>query len=263
MIRSIFITAVLAGWFCSLSLKADSTAYMAGGNGDFGILDLNTGAFTQLGNSGQTLAGLATVNGTLYGASYGGTTGTLYSVNAANGSLNPLGAASLGLALIGSTTGGGIYAIGTNYNLYSINSSTGAATQIGPTGLSTLGSWNGLSDGASILYLTAGADLYTLDTTTGAATEVGPLDGPLVGALVFENGVLYGGENSPTVQIDQINIVTGAATGGPALSGDSTTVWGLAPPAVPEPSTMGLGALGAGVFWFLGRRRNSIKQGRP
>jgi uncharacterized repeat protein (TIGR03803 family) len=261
----ITVAITLAAAFFSFSLKADTNAYFSGDGGEFGIIDLNTGVFTLLGNSGQPLAGLAMANGTLYGAAYGGASnnGTLFSINPVNGSLSTIGSSSLDYSLIGSTTGGGIYGLDNNLNLYSINSSTGGATLIGSTGLGSLGTWSGLSVGSSTLYLTAGADLYTLNTTTGAAHLVGAMGGPQVGALVVQGGVLYGGEDLPNVEVDTINRSTGAATTGPALSGTSATFFGLAPaPAVPEPSVAGLLALGIGSFLILFRRKNSLKQSR-
>lgn len=261
-LKSLVVTIALAASFFSCSLKADNTAYFLGGSGEFGTIDLNTGAYTSLGNTGQTLAGLATVNGTLYGASYNTANGTLYSVNSANGSLSAIGASSLVYSLIGSTVGGGIYAIDSHFNLYSINTTTGAATFIGSTGLPNLGAWNGLSDGSGTLYLSAGTNLYTLNTTTGTATLVGNMGGPLVGALVVEGGVLYGGENSPGVQVDTINTSTGVATAGPALTGTPANFFGLAPTSVPEPSVASLVVIGIGFFLFFFRRKNRLDQAR-
>jgi hypothetical protein len=162
--------------FGAFSVKADDIAYMGVVGGDFGTIDLNTGVFTALGNSGQTLAGMAVENGMLYGSSYH-TTGDLFTINPANGSLTSIGTSNLDYDDFGSTTSG-LYAVGTDANLYSINATTGAPTLIGPTGLG-LGSWRSLSTNSSTLYFADGADLYTLNTTTGAATLVGDTHSPL------------------------------------------------------------------------------------
>lgn len=263
MIKMI-ITGALAAAFFSFSLKADSYAYMAGGDGEFGIVDLNSGVFSQYGNMGQTLGGLAAANGSLYGATYGTASSTLYLINTSSGSLSPIGAASVDYSLVGSTTAG-IYAIDSGLNLYSVNPTTGVATYIGPTGLSSSGTWSGLSDGSSTLYLTAGANLYTLNVATGAATLVGGMGGPQVGALVVQGGVLYGGENLPGEQLVTINRTTGAATAGATLTGTSTTIWGLspAPAPVPEPATVSLFLLGIGFFLILLlRRKTRLAQSR-
>ena len=39
-----------------------------------GTIDLNTGVFTQLGNTGTLLAGIGTLNGNYYGGQWGGST---------------------------------------------------------------------------------------------------------------------------------------------------------------------------------------------
>jgi hypothetical protein len=262
IMKSIILTIALIAGLFSCYVKADNTAYFLGADGEFGTIDLNTGVFSSLGNTGQTLAGFGEINGTLYGASYETPSGTLYSVNPANGSLSAIGASSLVYSLLGSTQNG-IYAIDSQFNLYSINPTTGAATLIGATGLNTLGAWNGLSSGSSTLYLTAGANLYTLNTATGVATLVGNMGGPLVGALVVDGGVLYGGENSPALQVDTINPLTGEATAGSSLTGTSASFFGLAPTsAVPEPSVASLVVIGIGFFSFFLRRKNRLAQAR-
>jgi hypothetical protein len=244
--------------------KADSTAFVGENNGDFGTIDLNTGSFTKLGNSGLTLAGMAVANGELFGTSYHQSTGTLYEINPANGSVTTVGVpSSVDIDDFGSTTSG-LYAVGfgATQDLYSINPTTGAATLIGPTGLS-YGSWRSLSTNSSTLYFSDGADLYTLNTTTGAATLVGPLGGSSeIGAMVFENGTLWGGQNEGGIAVDTINPTTGAATEGPAPSSPfDSTFFALAPspiptsgpPGVPEPSSLIM--LASGLFALLPTRK--------
>jgi hypothetical protein len=213
--------------------RADESAYMATGTGQFGTIDLTTGVFSPLGNTGQTLAGLAVVGTTLYGTSYHTAPGTLYQVNTTNGSLTSVGTASIDYDCFGATPNG-LYALDTSANLYSINPSTGAATLIGPTGFALgFGSWRGLSTNASVLFFANAANLYTLNTTTGAPTLVGNMGGPQMGAMVMEGGVLYGGVDSLSPQVgasvDTINTVTGAATTGPGLTGTTGTFYALAP----------------------------------
>ena len=91
------------------SLRANNLAYMGTGGGDFGIINLDTGSFSLRGNSGQALAGMAVLNGTLYGSSVH-TTGTLYSVNPANGVLTVIGPSALVYDDFGSTING-LYAV--------------------------------------------------------------------------------------------------------------------------------------------------------
>jgi hypothetical protein len=220
---------------CAGALRADSIAYAGSSTGQFGTIDLNTGAFTSLGNSGQTLAGLAVANGSIFATSYHTANGTLFLVNPANGGLTSVGIATgIDYDDFGSTTTG-LYAVsfGTTQDLYSINPSTGAATLIGPTGLA-YGSWRGLSTNSSALYFADGADLYTLNTSTGAAALIGPFGGSAeMGVLLTEGGVLYGGDDTLN-RVDTINTSTGSATAGPAPSaGFSGSFYGLAPFPVP------------------------------
>jgi outer membrane protein assembly factor BamB len=133
----------------------------------FGLIDLNTGLFMSRGPMGQTLAGLGSYNGLIYGGAYHGN--TLYSVDTSTGALLPIGTGNLTYGDFGSTTSG-LYAFGGDGNLYSINPATGAATEIGPTGLSFGGIVMGMSSGSNTLYLTQNNSLYSLNTTTGSAT---------------------------------------------------------------------------------------------
>jgi hypothetical protein len=241
----VFCCAVLFALFGG-SLKADNIAFMGTVSGQFGTIDLNTGAFSLLGNSGVTLAGMAVANATLYGSSYHTATGTLYTINPANGSLTVVGTSPVDYDDFGSTTSG-LYAVGVDANLYSVNSITGATTLIGPTGLG-FGAWRSLSTNSSTLYFANGANLYTLNTTTGAPTLIGNMGGPQQGAMLLEGGVLYGGEDSPGLRVDTLNPTTGAATSGPNVTGTSSAFFALAPnplpSTVPEPATTALFALG-------------------
>ena len=220
-------------------LKADVLAYAGSDTGIFGMMDLNTGAFTALGNSGQTLAGLAVANGSIFASSYHTANGTLFTVNPSNGALTNIGTATgIDYDDFGSTTSG-LYVVsfGSTQDLYSINPLTGAATLIGPTGLG-YGSWRSLSTNAGVLYFADGADLYTLSTSTGAATLVGAFGGSAeMGALLLEGGVLYGGDDVNN-KLDTISVVTGVATTGPSPSASFTgSTYGLAPFPVPEGTT--------------------------
>ena len=243
----------LATFFNPFSAKADNIAYMGENNGDFGTIDLDSGAFSLLGNSGQTLAGMAVADATLFATSYHLATGTLFSVNPANGSLSTIGTSSIDYDDFGSTTDG-LFAEGFDENLYSINPTTGAATLIGPTGL-TFGSWRSLSTNSSTLYFANGPNLYTLNTTTGAPTLIGGTGGAQMGALLVEGGILYGGENTPSLSVDSLNPSTGAATTVHSVSGASSTFFALAPNPIPSPEPATLGCILGGAWLLAGRRR--------
>ena len=225
---------------------------------------------------GQTLAGLGDFGGSLYGAAYNTDNGAVYTINPATGALTAIGSSGINIGDFGSTTSG-LYALGSDaaggsgvvgraVSLYSINPTTGAATLVGPLvgSTGTFGLWNGLSTNASSLYFSAGADLYTISTTTGIATLIGPLGGGVeLGAMVEQDGVLYGGAEIPSVSVETLDPTTGAATSGPPLTGASGNFWGLAPDplrtsAVPEPSTWAMMLLGFAGLGFAGYRRARV-----
>ena len=225
------------------SLRADNLAYMLGTaapgvENPFGTVDLNTGAFTLIGNMGSGgYDGLAAVNGVLYTEQ----NGLLYSVNTSNANLTLIGGLTgNNLATFGSTTTG-LYGLGstgslTVATLFSINPQTGAVTAIGPIGASAIPNGQGyyarLSVGSSTLYMEFQSNLYTINTTTGAATQVGTTDSNdyLTSVPLFENGTYYAGAGSV---IGTINVTTGQITPGSTISGGPGSSVGLAPDPVP------------------------------
>src|SRR5580698_4986152 len=146
---SSFLTIGLLAMFAT-SLEADDLAYMIGaaygGNtSPFGTVDLNSGAFTLIGNMGPgSYTGLAVANGVVYTEQ----NGLLFSVNTSNGSLTQIGGITgNNLATFGSTTTGlyGLYGSGSQSvaTLFSINPQTGAITAIGPIGSNIIGNGQG------------------------------------------------------------------------------------------------------------------------
>lgn len=119
MKAKILSAAAVVMALASGSARADALAYGATGGDLFGVLDLNTGVFTELGNMGQRLSGLGVAGGVLYGSGYPYTSPNLYSVNLTNGALTAVSNSfSPGFYDLGSTTTG-LFAIGNNDgNLY-------------------------------------------------------------------------------------------------------------------------------------------------
>ena len=225
------------------SLEADDKAYMLGTaalgvQNPLGIVDLNTGVFTLIGNMGSGgYDGLAAANGVLYTEQ----NGLLYSVNTSNANLTLIGGLTgNNLAAFGSTTTGLYGVAGTGPSqvatLFSINPETGAVTAIGPIGASVIpngqGYYSRLSVGSSTLYMEFQSDLYTINTTTGAAAQVGTTDSNdyLTSVPLFENGAYYAGTGSG---IATINVITGQITPGSAISGGPGSPVGLAPDPLP------------------------------
>jgi uncharacterized protein (TIGR03437 family) len=238
-----FLLAIGALVALPASLQADDRAYMLGTAAPgvanpFGIVDLNTGVFTLIGNMGSGgYDGLAVANGVLYTEQ----NGLLYSVNTSNANLTLIGGLTgLNLSTFGSTTTGlfGMAPTGSSSveTLFSINPETGAITAIGPIGASAIPNGTGfyarLSVGSSTLYMENDSNLYTINTTTGAATPVGTTDSHdyLSTVPLFENGTYYAGTGSG---IATINITTGQITPGSTISGGPGSPVGLAPDPLP------------------------------
>jgi uncharacterized protein (TIGR03437 family) len=225
-------------------LQADDFAYMLGTAAPgvpnpFGTVNLDSGAFTLIGNMGSGgYDGLAVANGVLYTEQ----NGLLYSVNTTNASLTLIGGLTgNNFATFGSTTTGlyGLAATGSQSvaTLFSINPQTGAVTAIGPVGV--IGNGQGyyarLSVGSSTLYMENNSNLYTVNTTTGAATQVGTTDsnGYLTSVLLFEYGTYYDGADSVFATI---NAATGQITPHSSIFGGPGSIVGLAPDPLVTPT---------------------------
>jgi hypothetical protein len=234
--RTIAPVAVLISslFLSSLAAQADPLAYATTGDGQFGVVDLLTGVFTQRGKMGLTLSGLGEVGGKLYGGWYGHP--NFYSVNPSTGALTAIGASLFAYWMTGSTTSG-LFALDSsgNMKLYSINPNTGASTLIGPTGLSPTATVEGMSAGSDILYVTVNSSLYRLDTTTGAASLVGTSPSGLFGPMVVLKGkhkevqdVIFSGAANPSA-IWILNHKNGSGTFVADTTGADTNFYGLAP----------------------------------
>ena len=208
----------------------------------FGVVDLNSGAFTLIGNMGNGgYDGFGVANGTLYTEQ----NGLLYSVNTANANLTLIGGVTGTpvLVTLGSTTTG-LYGVGntgsqTVATLFSIKPQTGIMTAIGPLGASA--EPNGedayvrLSVGSPTLYLEYNSNLFTINTTTGAATQVGTTDsnGYLTSVLLLEYGTYYVGFGSG---IGTINVATGQIDPHSSIFGPGVSPVALAPDPLTTPA---------------------------
>jgi hypothetical protein len=221
------------------NLKADDYGYMIGsqygGNASpFGTVDLNSGAFTLIGNLGPGgYTGLAVANGIVYTEQ----NGILFSVNTSTGVATQIGGITgNNLATFGSTTTGlyGLAATGSQSveTLFSISPETGAMTAIGPVGANIIGNGQGyyarFSVGSGTLYMENDSNLYTINTATGAGTQVGTVDSNdyLTSVLLFENSTYYVGAGSV---FGTINTATGQITPHSSVFGGPGSIIGLAP----------------------------------
>jgi uncharacterized protein (TIGR03437 family) len=208
----------------------------------FGVVDLNSGAFTLIGNMGNGgYDGFGVANGTLYTEQ----NGLLYSVNTANANLTLIGGVTGTPVLVtfGSTTTG-LYGVGntgsqTVATLFSINPQTGIMTEIGPLGASAVpnggDAYVRLSVGSPTLYLEYNSNLFTINTTTGAATQVGTTDsnGYLTSVLLLEYGTYYVGFGSG---IGTINVATGQIDPHSSIFGPGVSPVALAPDPLTTPA---------------------------
>jgi hypothetical protein len=260
------------------------------GNNLFGVFNLLTGNFTQLGNEGGTLFNdiAATSDGTLYGIV---NSASLVSLDTSDGAINKSvnfsvsGIESLAIAPNGTLYGASQSA------LYTIDPSDGQASLVGNFDNSLLG-----NSGQNIrfaadgnLYDTDGGgsavntDLFQISLANGMASTLGVI--PNIPGMCLGNAgqIMYGvgiqlGSASTLVQgmigIDLSSIQPGGTNADGTLatigvvvvannfpnninfSGSSSyDVPGTPISSVPEPGVMALGLLGGSGVWVAAKRR--------
>ena len=224
----------------STKQRGDS-AYVASASGQFGIVNLETGAFTQFGIT-PLLSGLARgPRHTIYGLD---PDNNLVSLNPATGATAIVGSTGLAPAgenvtLLTSLENGKIFAVDANNILYAVNPRTGVATLIGSTGIPVpdfgtcncvtgnglagaedelIFAWEVAVDNPSLPPGTVTPSaLYRINPHTGAAHRIGATraTAPIVG-LGFIDDTFYGFTFGPAVgapnSILKISRTTGHAT---------------------------------------------------
>jgi hypothetical protein len=282
--QKLFFSLALALYTASASagplVYAVSTNYNTF-TGEFGTVDLGTGAFNQIGPSiSDPLDGLVPgPNGNLLGLSV---SGNLDSVNPATGAVSVIGATGLGsLAGFLGELNGTVYATDLSNNLYTVNTTTGAATLIGPTGIPPCPSLTNPDDVSDETLFTAGGNLYAtfdginlvtsgvvdspelyqINPATGVATLVGPTSLGL-DAAVFLNGTVYGFDFSFTGSntVLSLNLANGNTTfltdyaSSPVAGGvNAYDIEGVTP--TPEPASFALVGIGIGLVFVSVRRK--------
>ncbi len=282
----LFMTLLCVGTCSADSVYAVSTGPY------FGTLDLNTGAFHQVGpNLPEETSGLVSgPNGAFLSLGF---SGNLNSINPATGVTTVIGATGLGdcngpmtpcppnSANILVQFNGVYYATDVSNNLYRVNPTTATATLLGPTGLpptpfqSDSTNPDGTTNVADETLFVANGKLYatydagTIDFSNGNITElIAPalyqLDvangtASRVGGTGFglfmaldSGGTVYG-YSAPELGLVTIDLATGNTTSLSAVDPSVGFISGAAP--VPEPRTTVLLSLGLIACVVCGRPR--------
>jgi len=281
----------------SLLACADSAVYVVDINSQFGTLDLNTGAFNQIGpNTPEGETGLVPgPDGSLLTLTY---SGNLDSINPATGAVTVIG--PTGLANCSSpaspcgpnsagTLGavdGKFYATDFQNNLYSVNPYTGHAMLIGRTGLPAVpfipgtvnpnGSFDfydpGLLGIGGKLFATFDAGIFNPATSSNQVViapelySIDPATGlsTLIGSTALGLDALAGIDGSiyafsgTSNQILTLNPANGATRVVGSIDHSAGVIAGAAP--VPEPASIAVTACGLFLLvlaWRRGRTAGS------
>jgi hypothetical protein len=265
---------MLAGLFsAAATLRADTLAYAtAWSSADasvFGILDINTGAFSPVATLDNTfVADLAlSSSGTLYvldaPLSGSGSLGVFATLNPANGVITDIAPNTAALTSIAFSPTGVLYGISYNPSgpagLYTVNPGTGSTSLVANLS-STLGypDVRFLGNTAYVVGFTSPYGLYAVNLSNGDATLIGNTGEPVTLAGV-ESGQLIGSviDAGPgaSCQLFSVNPLTGAATPGPTTNRQYNFV-DIPTSATPEPnSTVVLSAGLALLLWLRTRQR--------
>jgi hypothetical protein len=240
-------------------VQADQV-YVESSNKNFGLLDLQTGAYTLIGVTSQVIGGIGfATNGSLYGL---GADSVLYNINPTTAALTPIGNTGLNLTGgwgMGTTQDGTLYALSQENKLYTVNPSTADVTFIGNLGFNSTCCPYG--DAAGNLYDGQGgfgSGFYKIDRTNGLGTLLGNASYGGVDSLVFSNNTMYA--LNGTGSIYAMNLDNGTST---LVSTFDTSIVGspyaaaAQIAAAPEASPLTIGLLAGlmvGRGWLRRRR---------
>ncbi len=242
--------------------------YVAGNVNEFGTLDLQTRAYTQINaNNGQRLGGLANYNGQLYATREINASSTLYTV-ATNGNLTSIGSTGFKISGVAFDATGILYANnggdGSANRLGTLNLATAAYTNIGNIGTQSSNISGVLAFSNGILYDSSwwgNPQLFSINTLTGVGTGIGSWDSHYTAMPLFDvQNALYG--IGADMHLYSVNTATGGLTSLGAITGANLPARFLSATAlttnnVPEPSSLGLFAIGSLLMGFARKRSKS------
>lgn len=249
--------AIIGAMIFAQIAAAGPILYIDDSSGVLGKVDVQTGATTVIGSTGQILTDIAfDPTGHLFGITFT----SLYSIDpttAAATFIGSLGISSANALVFGAD--GTLYAAAGS-SLYGVNTSTGAASVLGNIGFFSAGDL-AFHDGQ--LYLSSNTDqLIRIDQSTFAGSAVGNLGfSNVFGLANGDDNVLYGAAGT---QLFSVDTTTGAGTlstnyAGNGLGSANGTSFFLEAAGVPDDaSTCGLLALASGIVFVMHRRKNIL-----
>lgn len=212
-------------------------AYATTNDGDFGVLDLGSGAYAHCGYTGTLMLGLAVGRG---GALYGMGTGNFYRVNPLTGAVTFIAGAGAYRIAQGSAAHV-IYTVDSNAHLYSIDPETGVQTSVGG---GSPGFVDILSVGASTLFESASGGFYEYFPRQGVAYRKDRDLSIEWGGIAWVNEALYGiGEpmSESTQYVYIINAKDGSTTQIATIPITVNRIMGVAPAAPDNKGTCRVG----------------------
>lgn len=219
-------------------LRANDLGYASDRHGNLWLIDFTTLTPTNIGNTGQVFADLATKSdGTLFGLT---DRGAIYTINQSTAVAQFVG--NSGLDSAGSLDFNGNVLLGTGYSsegqIYSFNQTNGLASLVTmpSTSTGTLASSALLDSNTLLAQGFFGPSLYRIQLSTGDTTLIGSRD-IFVNGMDFIGNTLYGVGDSG--KLYRINTTTGGIatlrdTGGQQYLGLTAVVDVI--PTVPEPT---------------------------
>jgi hypothetical protein len=198
----------------TVAYAADPQIWISDSAGDIGLVNVNTGAVSNVNNTGHVLTDIGFIGTQLYGTDFT----NLYSVSTATGAATLVGTLPGGGGGMNALVGSGGSLLGASNqdtNLYSINP-TNAATTVIKTGLPGASAGD-LAFAGGTLYASEidpanGNDMLvnvTTKTTIGDFTAGGNPLGAVFG-LAYTGGTMYAVDGT---EVYSVNLATAALTG--------------------------------------------------